>query len=120
MSEGELHPRITLMERIIEHYRQVRGVRGEIDVPEWGLTIWVKPMNLLEKEQLREFGSGPRLLAAYVVHRSLDEHGELIFAPAQLQEFMTRADAAVIGRIVEAMNVFDARTPSAEDVRKNS
>jgi hypothetical protein len=70
-------------------------------------------------EKLRDY-TGPRLLAAYLVHRGLDENGELIFAPAQLDELMNRAAFHVIDRIVAAMIEFDKRVPSPVDVRKNS
>ena len=108
------------------HFREKLDASPEcIDVPEWGMKIYFKPINLKQQDKIYKYIRAGSLesLAETVIVRALDENGNKIFKPVHKTELMTLVDSDVISRICEVMGGEDpeeAGTEAAGDNAKNS
>jgi|TARA_R110000787_G_scaffold187677_2_gene299481 hypothetical protein len=88
----------------------------KIEVPEWELTIYAKPLTLAEMSKLQSFAkdNDVELMAQCVMMKSLDSEGEKIFGIDDRHDLMNHVDKDVLAMVAgEIMN-----TDSIEDHAK--
>ncbi len=125
---------IAAIDAITAHTRKVRGAPAtEIEIPEWGFTIYVHPATVSEEDEIKtarstyEFderlktgkpadGDYQELLATLIV-RAKNKDGSRIFQFAQIKELKGFAMGDVFRRVVREINQTEL-TP--EEVAKNS
>lgn len=108
---------MSVLDKAKEHFEsRLAGEPKAIEVPEWGLTIYYKPMSLKTKGELNKYAENPFEYAARaLIARSLDEDGNKLFKGANFTEIMRQVDPAVVERIVVSM----ATNEDPEEVEKN-
>jgi hypothetical protein len=101
-----------ILERAKQHFRtQISGEMKDIKVPEWGCTIYVRPMNGMQRDAIMKAVAENKLFEAQVetvIARSLDGDGKKMFSPGQKSEFMREVDPKVISRIASEMGSFES------------
>jgi|TARA_R110001632_G_scaffold100192_1_gene207269 hypothetical protein len=73
----------------------------KIEVPEWELTIYAKPLTLAEMSKLQRFAkdSDVELMAHCVMMKSLNEEGEKIFGLDDKHDLMNHVDKDILSRV---------------------
>jgi len=80
----------------------------KVEVHEWDTVIYFNPLTMFERKQLNRglrAGDQEGLLLNFLIHKSLDKDGKRIFEDTEESRatLETAADAAIIARIVQAM-----------------
>lgn len=107
-----------LIDNAINHFNSIQRKTVEIDVPEWGCTIYAKPMNMMQKSEVvalyteNELG---KAVATKLYHMARDESGARLFSRDDINGLMTKADPKVMQRIASKMEV----DPDLETIEKN-
>lgn len=106
-----------VLDKAKEHFReQLSGDPKEIEVPEWDLTIYYKPMSLKTKGELNKYAENPFEYAARaLIIRSLNQDGTKMFRGTNYLEIMREVSPAVVERVVLAM----AEGEDVDDIEKN-
>ena len=108
-----------VMGRITAHWRQRARLRP-IQVPEWGMTVHVRPPNMAELAEIgrvsEEEGEHAAAIRAIVL-LARDEHGRPIFQRGHEAELMREADPQVILRL--SAEILRPPAEAAEDAAKN-
>ena len=88
-----------------------------IDVPEWDLVIYAKPLNLFETKKLMKFANDDsiEMLAYVVMLKSLDEKGEPLFTLEDKKALLNDVDKDVLARV--ANDIMNQQNPDV--VKKN-
>ena len=95
-----------VMEKAKAHFLdKIQGEMKSIEVPEWGTTIYFKPLSLTQQDRIYQYIRKGSLesLAETLIVRALDENGNHMFKAANKTEFMHMVDPAVVNKIVLAM-----------------
>lgn len=73
----------------------------KIDVPEWDLVIYAKPLNLFETKKLMKFANDDsvEMLAYVVMLKSLDEKGDPLFTLEDKHALLNDVDKDVLARV---------------------
>ena len=89
----------------------------KIDVPEWDLVIYAKPLNLFETKKLMKFANDDsiEMLAYVVMLKSLDEKGEPLFTLEDKKALLNDVDKDVLARV--ANDIMNQQNPDI--VKKN-
>ena len=89
----------------------------KIDVPEWDLVIYAKPLNLFETKKLMKFANDDsiEMLAYVVMLKSLDEKGEPLFTLEDKKALLNDVDKDVLARV--ANDIMNQQNPDV--VKKN-
>ena len=89
----------------------------KIDVPEWDLVIYAKPLNLFETKKLMKFANDAsiEMLAYVVMLKSLDEKGEPLFTLEDKKALLNDVDKDVLARV--ANDIMNQQNPDV--VKKN-
>ena len=89
----------------------------KIDVPEWDLEIYAKPLNLFETKKLMKFANDDsvEMLAYVVMLKSLDEKGEPLFTLEDKHALLNDVDKDVLARV--ANDIMNQQNP--DTVKKN-
>lgn len=101
-------------EKIKQHYAGLP--LGSIEVPEWGLTIYVRPATvgqsaaiLAEKDQFRQ-------ACRLVQVRSKKEDGTVLFDQEDFEAMVSAGEVSVINRLVE--EIVSLGDPEEDDAKK--
>ena len=89
----------------------------KINVPEWDMDIYAKPLNLFETKKLMKFANDDsvEMLAYVVMLKSLDEKGEPLFTLEDKHSLLNDVDKDVLARVAnEIMN-----QQNQDSVKKN-
>lgn len=88
-----------------------------IDVPEWDLVIYAKPLNLFETKKLMKFANDDsvEMLAYVVMLKSLDEKGDPLFTLEDKHALLNDVDKDVLARV--ANDIMNQQNP--DTVKKN-
>lgn len=113
---------MSVIDRVKQHFDDISEVRI-VEVPEWGdtpdapLKVYIKPMNLNEKQILyrRAKGDDLAVLVDAVIMKAMDEKGELMFDKGDRRALMRNADPAVLERLAAEI----LGTTDVEDYEKN-
>ncbi|MFQ5510064.1 MAG: hypothetical protein ACE5FN_12140 [Leptospirillia bacterium] len=96
-----------ILETAKAHFReQVSGELGQVDVPEWGTTIYFRPASLRDLERVVRLQRENRMMESLVesiIVRALDADGKPMFKLANKIELMRSVDPDVVVRICNAM-----------------
>lgn len=104
----------SVIERALKHYEDLG--RQQIDVPEWGVTIYWTPLTLEEANKLArgaEARGKPGTAADLIIMKAVDEKGEKLFTIEHKQKLEQKVDRNVLLRISNAM-MGDASVEGAE------
>jgi hypothetical protein len=73
----------------------------KIDVPEWDLVIYAKPLNLFETKKLMRFANDDsvEMLAYVVMLKSLDDKGDPLFTLEDKHALLNDVDKDVLARV---------------------
>lgn len=89
----------------------------QVDVPEWGGTIYFKTPNSMTLSKVNRAAKGDpiEMGARLVAECAMNDKGNRVFGSLDYKELMIKADPAVLGRVVEAI-MTEARldVPAAE------
>lgn len=102
----------------------VKGEARLLEVPEWGLSLYVRPPNVRERSRMVELSQAGKIegFAEMIVMRARTEAGVPMFQRAQIDEFATRVDARVLERVCLEILKFDTairEALTAEAIEKN-
>ena len=93
-----------ILQRAIDHFK-AHELRI-IEVPEWGdngapLTVYARPMNMMEKNVLARSSDGSDLgvFVDLIIMKAENADGEKLFTKADKPHFMRHVDADVISRV---------------------
>ncbi len=108
---------MSILDNARGHFQQqLSNEPKEIEVPEWGCSIFYKPMSLKTKGELNKYAENPFEYAARtLILRSLDENGNRMFKGANFTEIMREVDPVVVETIVLEM----ATSEDLEEIEKN-
>lgn len=107
-----------LLERAKAHFKdRLEGEMGCVEIPEWGVTVYWKPMTMEQKNVIYKAFTKDGLegLVQTLITRALDEDGHRMFKNAHRIELRKQVDPAVIDRICVAM---EADEPDLDDLEK--
>lgn len=103
------------IEKVQAEFRQ-RARKRVVEAPEWGLQIHVWPATLEVMHELESAGeSSAQVLAATLIHRACDEHGNPLFNKAEIDVLMKQAWLDTVTRIAGEINA-DINHTLQEDV----
>ena len=92
-----------------EHFREIanKGM-GNIEVPEWGVTVYwrIGGLNFASQSKIIELqnaGKSAEALVEMMIMRALDSEGKKMFKLAEKTELMREVDPNVILKVVTAM-----------------
>ncbi len=87
---------------------RLSGELSSLDVPEWGDKIYYKGAingkQQAEILKLYDAGKSVDAVCMALIMRALNEDGERIWRPSELQELMREYDTTVISRVVEQIS----------------
>lgn len=88
---------------------QIAGLSKALEVPEWGLTLYVRPANLRERARMVVWARAGDLegMAEMLVLRARTAEGKPVFSRGQLDELQTRVDTRVVERLAQLIMQFD-------------
>lgn len=89
----------------------------KIDVPEWDLVIYAKPLNLFETKKLMKFANDDsvEMLAYVVMLKSLDDKGDPLFTLEDKHALLNDVDKDVLARVAN-----DIMNQQPQDVIKKN
>lgn len=97
--------------------------REEVDVPEWGGSVWVRTLSAFERDELERAWEATKrrnFRARLVVATVCDEHGKDIFELGDI-EALGRHASTTLGRVFEvAVRLNKFTRDEVEDLEKNS
>tara|TARA_R100001163_G_C5065772_1_gene203818 strand:- start:3255 stop:3575 length:321 start_codon:yes stop_codon:yes gene_type:complete len=99
------------IERAKEHFNSLEIKK--IKVPEWGIDIYAKPLNLFETKKLMKYANDDsiEMLAYVVMLKSLDEKGDNLFTIEDKPALLNDVDKDVLARVAnEIMSQQDQET----------
>lgn len=107
-----------ILEKAKEHFASLAG--GEIEVPEWGLTIYWRPFTGQDRSrllaQVKASGNDGEINARCVILKAHDKDGKKCFDAGHLRALMTEVDPAIVDRIA---NMMMPALPTPEEAEKN-
>jgi len=73
----------------------------KIEVPEWGLTIYAKPLTLAEMSKMQKLAqdNDVGLMAYCLITKALDENMEKIFSVGDKHDLMNHVDKDVLAEV---------------------
>ena len=95
-----------ILEKAKAHFSdKLSGGMGEINVPEWGATIYFKPVNLEQRNTIYTAykDKGLEMYIQMLITRALDSDGNRMFKNVDKLELRKHVDPDVIERICSAM-----------------
>jgi len=94
------------IERAMAHYAPKLDDVRAIEVPEWGVTIYVKPANLAVRDKLYQASikHGLSALADTLILRALNEDGMRVFKPVDRVHLLNEVDPDVLTRVASEIN----------------
>jgi hypothetical protein len=100
---------MTVLNQAKEHFRaQLANGMKEIEVPEWGTTVYYKPQTTFAQQskviKLHSEGKLAEALIETLMYRALDAKGKTMFNFGDKDTLMREVDPNVIVRICTAMN----------------
>jgi len=107
---------MSALEKIYEHY----GKRRELAVPEWGFTLYWKPINALEQAEVTAMGkelkdTNLKSMIRMIVRKAEDQAGAKLFQPEDVDGLYKQADYMLINRVYGTM----ANLITPDDAVKN-
>ena len=114
----------TILAKAKEHFNsQLSGELKSLEVPEWGSTIYYKPMNIVQRDKIMKHALNNELGAAAVeavILRSLKEDGSRVFKDADKVDLTRQVDPKVVDRIFAEMGgVDDDLLPTVEETKES-
>lgn len=102
---------MSVIEKAKQHFRnQISNRQDSVVVPEWGVTLWYKPMNAKQRDavfKLANEGKYHEAMVENIIMRALDEDGKPVFKMAEKVEMMRSVDPDVIARVSSSMGLAD-------------
>lgn len=109
----------TILERASAHFtEQLQNHTGSVSVPEWGTTIYYRPMNGKQRDAILKCVNDGNLFEALVesiILRARDEDGKAMFRRIHKREFMSRIDPKVVERVASEMGTLDSALLDEEE-----
>lgn len=91
----------------------------EVPVPEWGGSVYVRPLSVAEAEHLMTLGEGKSYQVTLAAQTICDADGNRVFTNEDVEALMKKS-AMAITRIVVAVQAISALSvKEAEDVQGN-
>lgn len=92
----------------------------QVEVPEWDLTIHVRPATLETMHQVAgdSEASSAEICAKTLIHRALDEHGQPMFSQAEIDVLMNQSWLSTVTRVVGEINADLTDAMAQEDVQE--
>jgi hypothetical protein len=73
----------------------------DMEVPEWGFKVYVKPINLTTRNQWNALSGGDNAhyLAISVAKGAVDKDGTRLFSDQDIESLMEASDGTVVGQV---------------------
>lgn len=106
---------------LIERVREHGNSQIVVEVPEWGCTIYGKPMTIFESKKINAItkGNGAEALVETVLMKCCDQDGKKLFERGDKQVLMKEASTGIIKRIAEAFLGIDDAEGDIDELEKN-
>ena len=95
-----------ILEKAKQHFlEKISDEMKTVSVPEWGATIYYKPLSLKQQDRIYKYIRDGSLeaMAETLIVRALDGDGNPLFKSVNKTELMNMVDPKVINRIVVSM-----------------
>lgn len=100
--------------------------REELEVPEWGDTVWIRMLNIREREGFEKlvmdagsFASLPHVYAKFCVLCIVDENGTRLFGDDEIEGLQERSATAIDRICKAALKLNGLTTDDVEELAKN-
>jgi len=107
----------TALDKVVAHFKSLEMT--EVEVPEWGLTIYVAPLNMLRHAELmrvqRQAKTDADLALSTVILLAMDETGEPLFDKGEKVELRANGAAKVMGRVSTELVTAGYQDSDADD-----
>ena len=90
-----------ILEKAKEHFKEID--RKIIDVPEWGITVYAKPLTLADKRRLTR-NTKPEdvtLFADVLILKAEDKEGKKLYSLESKHTLMHEVDPEVVARVAQ-------------------
>ena len=90
-----------ILEKAKEHFKEID--RKIIDVPEWGITVYAKPLTLSDKRRLTR-NTKPddvTLFADVLIQKAEDKEGKKLYSLESKHTLMHEVDPEVVARVAQ-------------------
>lgn len=100
---------MSVIDKATAHFEEVlgQGLKGPIDVPEWGTKVYYKASTTMFEEskiiELTQANKTTEALVTTLIMRARDEEGKPLFTGADKHKLMRGVDPKVILKIVTEM-----------------
>ena len=90
-----------ILEKAKEHFKEID--RKIIDVPEWGITVYSKPLTLADKRKLTRNikPDDVTLFADVLIQKAEDKEGKKLYTLEDKQTLMHLVDSEVVARVAQ-------------------
>lgn len=92
---------MALIDKVTAHYKEISGVMREVEVPEWDVVIYSKPLTLFEIKQIDAAPSDYERVVDLLILKALDANGENVFGKEHKQQLLRSSDSKVLSRVAE-------------------
>ena len=92
---------MSVLEQAKKHFAGINIKK--IDVPEWGCTIYAKPLTLKQKGIINAIGDNVESLAELLIMKAQNEQGEKLFRKEDSYELLNKVDPDVLSRVASAI-----------------
>lgn len=108
-----------VLEQATAHFKkQIQDNTESVEVPEWGTTVYYRPMNGRQRDAILKYVNEGHIFEALVesiIVRARDEEGALMFKAGHKLDLMNRVDPKVIERLADQMRTLDSALLEEED-----
>ena len=114
---------MSILDQATKHFEAKLGEMKSVKVPEWGTTVFYRPVTLDEQGVifgLQNEGKTAEAVAMTIILRARNEDGSKMFKKAEKFEIMHKVDPDVITNIINAMSEIDLVDEDEEELAKNS
>tara|TARA_R100001129_G_scaffold102110_1_gene69808 strand:+ start:798 stop:1175 length:378 start_codon:yes stop_codon:yes gene_type:complete len=114
---------MSVLDQATKHFEAKLGEMQSVKVPEWGTTVYFRPVTLDEQGVifgLQNDGKSADAVAMTIILRARNEDGTRMFKKADKFEIMHKVDPDVITKIINAMGEVDLIDEDEEELAKNS
>ena len=111
---------MSILDQATKHFEAKLGEMKSVKVPEWGTTVFYRPVTLDEQGVifgLQNEGKTAEAVAMTIILRARNEDGSKMFRKAEKFEIMHKVDPDVI---TNAMSEIDLVDEDEEELAKNS
>ena len=114
---------MSVLDQATKHFEAKLGEMQSFKVPEWGTTVYFRPVTLDEQGVifgLQNQGKSADAVAMTIILRARNEDGTRMFKKADKFEIMHKVVPDVITKIINAMGEVDLIDEDEEELAKNS